>query len=110
MARLVRESPQNVVIVDVRQHDYTVGKIRGSINIPFDRFPEPAIGELVNIVQTVKPKMIVTHCHYCQTRGPKSARMLRESGGFSVPIVYLEGGWDAWYGRFNDDQFMIEQL
>lgn len=110
LAEYVKRGGQEVLIVDVRQHDYTTGKIKNSVNIPFDRFPQPAIQQIMDIVSTKQPSVIVTHCHYCQSRGPKSARMLLESGMFTIPVLYLTGGWDAWYECFHDNTSMIEDL
>jgi rhodanese-related sulfurtransferase len=108
---LLRLGEERVLVVDVRQDDFIIGKILGSVHMPFDRFPEPAISSLRALVEQMKPKYIITHCHFCQTRGPKTARMLQYSGVFDAcEVLYLEGGWEAWSRAYGGNADLVEKL
>jgi Cdc25 family phosphatase len=106
LAARLREGDRSILIVDVREHDYMNGHIVGSLHVPFNQFPHPAI-ETVKEHLSGKVRTVVTHCHYSQNRGPKAAAFLRNSGLFEQ-VVYLSGGWSAWMDELYETELTVK--
>ena len=106
LSNLLHQDPDTLLIVDVREDDYTRGKILKSINIPFYTFSDGDNASGIHKIQerlkeNPRINMIITHCHYCQTRGPKAAKILSKHVK-GIPVYYLQGGWAAWVIEYPD--------
>jgi len=75
------------VIIDVRDDDYDGGHIRGSQNIPANRFDPSKI--------KIPPSVfVVIHCMYSKERGPRCAQMLANYNP-NIKIMVLQGGFQT---------------
>ncbi|KAK2949299.1 hypothetical protein BLNAU_15780 [Blattamonas nauphoetae] len=110
----MKEDSSSIIIVDVRDTDYTSGCIPNSRHIPFDSFKTRAPFLIENISQMSKPpKRIIFHCHKSQSRGPRAAKMFQslvagQISGIQTCILY--GGWSAWRDTFKDEPDLIEPI
>ena len=105
-------SIQEVLIVDVREDDYTVGKLPGSIHVPFHQIL-PQMSRISSAL-TAKTK-IVFHCYFSQTRGPSAAQYFVQELGQKHPdvqVLVLTGGWKTWrtHCSRNDLPHLLERL
>jgi len=85
--RLLDESPNEVVLIDVREtHEVEICRIAGAEHIPMRQIPE-RIGELPT------DKRLLIHCHH----GGRSMRVTEFLRGRGFPAVTnVAGGIDAW--------------
>lgn len=98
LAQKMQHQPDSILIIDVRQADYCVGKIRGSHHIPFHLL-DTRLDWLME--QASHKDAIIFHCHFSQNRGPRAAmwltKCLNEAGIEPRAVIYvLEGGWGEW--------------
>jgi rhodanese-related sulfurtransferase len=90
LASIIRQTPSEVTVIDVRDSDYVGGHIVNGINVPTHthdyRMPE--------LVRTLKDQeTVVFHCALSQQRGPSSAlRYLREKERVEAATVGRDGG------------------
>jgi rhodanese-related sulfurtransferase len=105
LAVKLKERPEAILVVDVRQDDYVDGCILGSLHVPFDQFPEPAMTAIRSKISS-DTKMIVTHCHYSQNRGPKAAQIIASTID-RVPAACLQGGWTAWFAQMRKSKLTV---
>jgi rhodanese-related sulfurtransferase len=97
---LLSPTGSSITIIDVRDWDRVGGHIKGSVNVPVDKFD----WRVPELVRTLKSKdMIVFHCQMSQERGPRSAlnymrekQRLDAQGASSQQVVVLEGGFNNW--------------
>jgi rhodanese-related sulfurtransferase len=89
LASIIRQTPSEVTVIDVRDSDYVGGHIVNGINVPTHthdyRMPE--------LVRTLKDQeTVVFHCALSQQRGPSSAlRYLREKERLEAGAGKAEG-------------------
>ncbi|KAJ8604937.1 hypothetical protein MRB53_041613 [Persea americana] len=103
---------QSVAVIDVRDSDHIGGHIRTSQHHPTStldyRMPE--------LVRTLKDTdTVVFHCMLSQQRGPSAAlRYVRErerllgEDARGQKVCVLEGGFQAWVGRYGRDEGVTE--
>ncbi|KAJ1865083.1 Cdc25 phosphatase Ibp1 [Coemansia sp. RSA 2703] len=117
LAKLVRDPSKkpkvDYLIVDVRDEDYRGGHIKGSINVPAHEIQQKA-RSLAEEYKAVP--LVVFHCALSQVRGPKSARIYRETVKealvtaassdplFDQQVNVLRGGFNSWLYRFKDTE------
>ncbi|KAI9473036.1 Cdc25 phosphatase Ibp1 [Coemansia sp. RSA 989] len=99
------KSGKDYLVVDVRDEDYAVGHIPNALNIPAHEMYVRA-GDLIDKYSHVP--LMVFHCMQSQQRGPKAARIYRETVKQRLSIVpaddplskqkvvVLEGGFYDW--------------
>ncbi|KAG7088198.1 hypothetical protein E1B28_012215 [Marasmius oreades] len=104
---------KDYLVVDVRDDDYEGGNIKGSLNLPSQDF-------LMNVDTLVKDtkdvKMVIFHCSLSQVRGPKAARIYRETRqnvlgeGESSPtdVFILRDGFSQFQVKYKDDPELVE--
>ncbi|KAH7831384.1 uncharacterized protein MONOS_13076 [Monocercomonoides exilis] len=114
LAQLLKSSPKDVVVVDVRDVDYNGYKIPGSRHIPNYEFPSK-IDVLIESLKFLDPlpSSIVFHCFASKSRGPKAARSFLEKSSIALPsldVLVLRGGFHAWEERFCKEQDMMEAI
>lgn len=100
-----------VLIIDVREHDYTAGKVKGSLNYPFHEL-DGRLAELHRLATT--KHTIIFHCYFSQTRGPRAAKLfsMELPDGTDKRVYVLEGGWKTWstHCRYTDRTDLIEPV
>ncbi|KAL0209617.1 hypothetical protein RCL1_008455 [Eukaryota sp. TZLM3-RCL] len=106
LANEFRLKTKRILVFDVRSYDYQTARLPHSVNIPIDDFVD-RVGSLVDIVTGVD--LVVFHCHYCQERGPKAAKLFlqhfqRKFPRSSLRIAILEGGFKCWHNAFSQDE------
>lgn len=124
LADWLLESPERVVVIDVRDSDYEVGRVRGSLHCPFSSFDAPSV--LESIPEFTKD--VVIYCHYSQMRGPsaaatlldyvsmmsmaadKSQNSLCSYEGAPFRVNVLKGGFSAWHDRYYSNHNLYENL
>lgn len=97
-----RLNDPNLVIIDLRTHDYLDGKIPGSIHIPYDTFNDATIDKILKL----SAKDIVVHCHFSQTRAPSAALFLIQQNKNNKNIMVLQGGWKNWHKLYKGTEFV----
>ena len=66
-----------MLVVDVRDYDYTGGHIKGAVNITADEFSQDEdVDALVQKVRAGGHERVVFHCMLSQQRGPFCAKRL----------------------------------
>lgn len=108
LAELLLVESQKILIVDVRDDDYVIGRIRGSRHYPFCRLTTDH-GLRQQLMREADGKeMVIFHCHFSQTRGPEAAEIFtREHSGQTRPLI-LRGGWKVWRERYRNDERFVE--
>ncbi|KAF7726496.1 hypothetical protein EC973_008731 [Apophysomyces ossiformis] len=101
---------KDYVVIDVRDKDFEGGNIPGAINVP--------AGTLLDNVDTLiteysKVPVVYFHCALSQVRGPKSARIYKESlslRGYQLDqeIKVLRGGFEGWQAKYKNEKDLIE--
>ena len=109
--------PRSIAVVDVRDDDYEGGHIVGCIRAPSSTFYDQ-VDSLVH--KDLKDyERVVFHCSLSQQRGPKSARIYREtldnaknSGTSSTAtnqqVLVLRDGFANFGPRFKHDKTLVE--
>ncbi len=111
LARLLDHQRDQLLIVDVREGDYTYGKIPGSIHMPRGTLN---VADLVEYA--VGKSTVIFHCYYSQTRGPSAAREFLEFLSTQSPswravrVCVLEGGFKRWRLRYEGNPRYYEPL
>ncbi|KAA6365308.1 MAG: hypothetical protein EZS28_039165 [Streblomastix strix] len=116
LADWMKNSPNETIIIDVRDIDYQVRKIPGSKHIEYSEFPSQ-IEQLISDLQKLrpKPKRIVFHCMFCKQRGPSAAEYFYQksqdaSPNLNLDVCILNGGFNKWKIRFFKDENMFETI
>ena len=98
------------IILDVRDDDAAGGHIAGAHHFPDSTFVERT-DELLELLRSRRPELVVLHCMESVRRGPRCAKRLREvleearncPAGADLPapsaIRVLRGGADRWLRR-----------
>ncbi|KAG9315751.1 Rhodanese-like domain-containing protein [Chiua virens] len=95
---------QDYLVVDVRDSDWKGGNIKGSYNLPSQKF-QAGVDELISKTKDVPE--VIFHCKFSQERGPNAAliyngrRLLQEADEYKNQQVYvLQGGFNTFANRF----------
>lgn len=89
LQQLIKQSPEQIVIIDVRSPDeYAEKHIPGAINIPLDKL-ESCSNELS------KQAIIITACGKGGGRSAQAAELLNQLG--FIKANFLCGGTFGWY-------------
>lgn len=102
-------TPQDYLIVDVRDTDFKCGNIPNCINIPSHEF----MSRIEDLKSQLGPSTVpVFHCQLSQVRGPKCARRFMDSYGptNTRPVFVLEGGFEAWKEMCGNDTMYVENI
>jgi rhodanese-related sulfurtransferase len=86
----IKNKLDNYLVVDVRDDDYELYKIKGSKNYPSYKFEKEA-EKLYDYVKSKSIQDIIFHCTYSQVRGPKAAKHFQEKYK-EFNIFVLKGG------------------
>ncbi|KAL2834255.1 Rhodanese-like protein [Aspergillus cavernicola] len=110
---LSTSTPNNLAIIDVRDHDHIGGHIVSSTWVPSAtldyRMPE--------LVRTLQDKeKVVFHCALSQQRGPSAAlqysrereRILGSGESHKQEVFVLEGGFVQWQEKYGKDVQLTE--
>ncbi|KAI8584675.1 hypothetical protein K450DRAFT_217444 [Umbelopsis ramanniana AG] len=101
---------KDYVIIDVRDHDFAGGNIPGAVNVPSRYFLED-VQKLIEDYKDVP--QVYFHCALSQARGPKAARIYKESRHLQgiksdQQVSVLQGGFEQWYLKHRNDPSLIE--
>ncbi|PSC71887.1 Rhodanese [Micractinium conductrix] len=96
-ALLRGEERGKVLVVDVRDSDFSGGHIKGAINVVASQFYDDATVEKFIARFCRDVETVVFHCYLSQQRGPFCAQRLAErleAQGCSQPeVCVMAGGW-----------------
>ena len=115
LAKLLSSEAESklVLVVDVREDDFGIGKIPGSLNIPFHSFEN----SYDILVEATKGKnYVIFHCHFSAQRGPSAAAMARDFyekaylPGERPTVLVLRGGFKAWFNLYHNDLRHFQKL
>ena len=114
LRQMILNQKTNFQIIDVRDDDFSIGKIFGSKNFPSIDFDEK-LEDLTKFLLKNEKKQLIFHCYYSQARGPRCAQTFQEFVDDKYPnnkfqIFVLEGGWCNFYEKFGDDKKLIEKI
>ncbi|KAF5369275.1 hypothetical protein D9758_002615 [Tetrapyrgos nigripes] len=117
LAEIIRSDKvpkKDYLVVDVRDDDYAGGNIVGAVNLPSRDF-------LMNVDNLVKDTknvpVMVFHCALSQVRGPKAARIYKETrqnvlsetdDTSSTQVYVLRDGFTVFQTKFKDDPKLVE--
>ncbi|KAI8879449.1 Rhodanese-like protein [Backusella circina FSU 941] len=114
LADLVR-NPEKAVgkdyaIVDVRGNDYIGGHIPGSINVPAAEMYDRA-NELIDKLEGIPT--VYFHCALSQVRGPKSARIYKETmynlgKSTDQKVKVVRNGFEGWQAKYKNEKDLLE--
>lgn len=114
--RLRAEQPRKIAVVDVRDDDYEGGHIVGAIHAPSSTFLDRVDSLVGKELQGYE--QVVFHCSLSQQRGPKSARIYRETRDAAqssgrVPsseqeVFVLRDGFSNFGPKFKNDKDLVE--
>ncbi|KAF9077516.1 Rhodanese-like domain-containing protein [Rhodocollybia butyracea] len=117
LAEIIRSKrpKEDYIVVDVRDDDYAGGNIVGSINMPSNTFLD-SVDTLVK--ETKDVPMVVFHCALSQVRGPKAARIYKETrqnvlsetdSTSPTKVLVLRDGFTGFQAKFKDDAKLVEK-
>jgi rhodanese-related sulfurtransferase len=113
LRELILNANKKFQVVDVRDDDFSVGKIVGAINVPSSVF-EDKLEELSSNLLKQQKKNVIFHCHYSQVRGPSCAnsfkRFVDEKYPETFNVLVLQGGWDGFQNEYINDKKLIERF
>ena len=88
-----------------------VGKVKGSINVPYCDLYK-TLRELLKFSQ--KFELIVFHCHFSAQRGPSAAQIFEDFGTSETEIIpqvlVLRGGYKYWRKLYKSEEDLHEQI
>ncbi|KAJ4482284.1 Rhodanese-like domain-containing protein [Lentinula aciculospora] len=117
LAELIRSGKtpkKDYLVVDVRDDDYVGGNIVGGVNMPSREF----LNNVDLLVKETKDvPLVIFHCALSQVRGPKAARIYKEtrynvlsetkSASPNIVLV-LRDGFTGFQAKYKDDAKLIE--
>jgi Cdc25 family phosphatase len=96
-----------MVVVDVRDEDFSGGHLPGAIHVPSQEFAEKAAAVAL---QVAEHSICVIHCMKSSVRGPACYRVLQSElkkleseGGSSCKLFLLKGGFETWVSKWGSD-------
>lgn len=103
-------------VIDVRDDDFEGGHIKGCKNIPSNQFSEK-VEDLV--IKYQNAKNVLFHCSLSQARGPKAARLYRETRDDAIQtgkiqnnqdqnVVVLREGFSNFGSLYKKDADLVE--
>jgi len=111
LVSVLESAPASVLILDVRDSDAEGGHITGAIHVPDSTFVG-RLEEVLGLVRSRKPALIVLHCMESVARGPRCARRLFDAFGAAAPeaanIRVLRGGADGWIRKHFANSTLVE--
>ncbi|KAJ3922387.1 Rhodanese-like domain-containing protein [Lentinula edodes] len=117
LAEIIRSGKipkKDYLVVDVRDDDYAGGNIVGGLNVPSNEF----LNNVDKLVKETKDvPLVIFHCALSQVRGPKAARIYKETrqnvlsetdSTSSTKILVLRDGFTGFQSKFKDDANLVE--
>ncbi|THV03077.1 Rhodanese-like protein [Dendrothele bispora CBS 962.96] len=117
LAEIIRSDKvpkKDYLVVDVRDDDYIGGNIIGAVNMPSRDF----LMNVDNLVKDTKEvPIMVFHCALSQVRGPKAARIYKETrqnvlsetdSTSPTQVLVLRDGFTGFQSKFKDDLKLVE--
>lgn len=101
-----------LLVVDVRDDDYSGSKVKNSVNYPSWCF-EDKIDELIEDLKTQNISKVVFHCYYSQQRGPRCAKIFKgytQEKNLNFEVFILSGGVIEWIRTFKNDPRLVEDV
>jgi len=106
VVKLMDEKSVPFVIVDVRDEDREIGWIRDSVSFPACDMTSRNLHDLMDGLVAAKVQLLVVHCMFSQTRGPKVAAAMMDVLGkkrLNAPQVrVLQGGFKGFRASLGD--------
>ncbi|KAE9394883.1 Rhodanese-like protein [Gymnopus androsaceus JB14] len=117
LAEIIRSKTpkKDYLVVDVRDDDWAGGNIVGGINMPSNDFLN-SVDQLVK--ETKDVPMVIFHCALSQMRGPKAARIYKETrqnilsetdSTSPTKVLILRDGFTGFQAKFKDDPKLVEK-
>ncbi|EAU85771.2 hypothetical protein CC1G_04988 [Coprinopsis cinerea okayama7 len=106
-----KQAKKDFLVVDVRDDDFIGGNIVGCLNKPSGEFLN-TVDELVKDTKDVP--LVIFHCALSQVRGPKAARIYKETRenllgpNQSQEIAVLREGFTQFQVKYKDDPDLVE--
>ncbi|VVT57413.1 uncharacterized protein SAPINGB_P005683 [Magnusiomyces paraingens] len=97
VAELIRRSPKDIAIIDLRKNDFVGGKIKGAFNIPAQSIYH-SVDDLYDLFDKAEKKEIIVHCVSSRDRATRTWGWLtdyKNSKGSGPEIFILKGGFNA---------------
>jgi rhodanese-related sulfurtransferase len=129
LSKIIKETPNSVAIIDVRDEDHVGGHIFGSQHVPSSSL-DYKMPELARTLKNVDK--VVFHCQLSQQRGPSAARrylgeaqrLKRNEAGANTKskeeeesgkepekvqeVLILDGGFTKWQQLYGPDKTLTE--
>lgn len=111
-ADLIRQSPNDLAILDLRKNDFVGGKIVGAFNIPAQSVYH-SIGDLYNLFEKAGKKEIIIHCVSSRDRATRTwgwfsdYKNSKENPSNGPEIVILKGGFNGFKATENTSDLIV---
>jgi len=79
----------DIIVIDVREGDFSGGNIKNAINLPYSSFSEDSF---LNKIKNTNKKIVV-HCMYSSMRGPGTYYKLEKIIDDSKELYLLKNGF-----------------
>ena len=107
------------MIIDVREDDYLIGKIKSSLNIPYYTLDQTILNRIYQKLIDENITNIIFHCSYSQQRGPSTAlkflRSLDDNGLLKLDradlnVWVLKGGFNKFYKKYGSNPTLVTDI
>lgn len=107
VASLIKNSPDDIAIIDLRKNDFVGGKIKGALNIPYTSITN-SIGDLYRLFSKAGKKQVIIHCVSSRDRATRTWGWFNDyqnknaDGADKLKITILRGGFKAFVENNSD--------
>ncbi|KAG5652217.1 hypothetical protein H0H81_005799 [Sphagnurus paluster] len=110
VSKLMKESAQDLAVIDVRRYDRVGDHVRGSDNWPAQTFYD----DLPKFLEKYRNTRVVAfYCGSSSGRGPRCAGWyqdhLNETAITTSTAYVLQGGVKAWLAKYGNDDALVER-
>ncbi|KAI8384302.1 Rhodanese-like domain-containing protein [Radiomyces spectabilis] len=101
---------KDYLVIDVRDTDFEGGNIPHAVNVPAGQLLD-RVHEIIDEYGQVP--CVYFHCALSQVRGPKAARIYKESlhlQGIQTnqQVKVLRGGFEGWHAKYRKEKQLLE--
>eukprot|EP00457_Paulinella_chromatophora_P011179 gb/GEZN01011307.1/.p1 GENE.gb/GEZN01011307.1/~~gb/GEZN01011307.1/.p1 ORF type:complete len:218 (-),score=47.02 gb/GEZN01011307.1/:459-1112(-) len=118
LQKLIKEKT-NILIVDVRDSDFTGGHVPGAVNFPAQDF-DKSLDKLTKKVEDGKFTQVLFYCMYCRERAPQCAlgfvsswnskiKKERTETKDALSVCILRGGFHSWINFCNQKESKADE-